>query len=309
MVQFICVSIFSVVILAGSSLRALAEDRPPEVERWLPAIGLSIGLEIYDISASSITNGLNAPFRSTEESPLRPASNGDIRVTASTVDTDFSLMAPAFLSLPGKPRFFVHGNIQLNLAADTVPTSEGARGSIRVPRDGTGTPVSLFDAAGILGQGTKTQIKYDRIQYRAGAGVAFTIDTQDRRFRIKPSIEYTRREIEVLGGATRVVQLPGTPPSITVLDETTVRVETIDLKRKRTLHGVGPGLEVEFDVRRTGPTILTLFAGASAYYFIGDLEDDLVGISSVDETLRLHFEYDRWTYRANIGFRFRWQPE
>ncbi|HEB89801.1 MAG TPA: hypothetical protein ENI85_09550 [Deltaproteobacteria bacterium] len=288
---------------------AIAGDLQPETARWLPGVGLSVGLEVQDFQADSSTDGLFPPFQTlTEASPLRPPSEGDVLSTATTVSIDYSLMSPSFVDSLGKPRFFAHGNIQLNLASDVVPATEGARGEVVVPVDASGQQLSVFTAETVLGQGTRMNVKHARLQFRAGAGLAFTTDIGDQRFRFKPSVEYLRNQIEISGGATRVVQLPGTGATINRLDSTTVRIESVDLIQTRTLHGIGPGFEIEFDARRAGPLMLTLFSGFKAYYFIGDLENDLVGTTSAGETVQLHFEYDRWAYRTEVGFRFRWQP-
>ncbi len=288
---------------------AIAGDLRPESRRWLPGIGLSVGLEVQDFQADSSTDGLFPPFQTlTEASPLRPPSEGDVLATATTVSVDYSIMAPSLIESFGKPRFFAHGNVQLNLASDVVPSTEGERGEIAIPADASGQPINPFTAEAVLGQGTRTAVKHARLQFRAGAGVAFTVEVADRRFRLKPSLEYLQKRIEISGGATRVIQLPGSGLSINRLDATTVRIESVDLTQTRTLHGIGPGFEIEFDARRTGPLMLNLFTGFNAYYFLGNLENELVGTTSAGETVRLHFEYDRWAYRAEVGFRIRWQP-
>ncbi|MGE4652750.1 MAG: hypothetical protein AAEJ53_17835, partial [Myxococcota bacterium] len=80
-------------------------------------------------------------------------------------------------------------------------------------------------------------------------------------------------------------------------------------KTSMDMNGIGPGIEVDTDAGRLGPFMATLFAGASAYYFLGDLDFQAVGVNEYGETANFDFEANRWAYRIQAGLRFRWQPE
>ncbi len=294
------------VVLSGSAIAAEEND---DLDRWLPAVGLVVGLEIHKTDAETQTGPLNQPARSTEKSPLRPPSSGDTNATGVAVGAEFELMAPSFTHSHGAPRMFARGSVDWNLTPDTRPSSEGARGPIEVPRNAQGLPPNFFQAENVLGQGTNTKVEYDDFEYRAGLGVAFATEFRDRKIRIKPSVEYIQKTLEATGGVTRVVQLPGTPLVIDRLDPTTVRIEQVDLKNTRTLYGVGPGIEIEMQARREGSLSVELFAGGKFYYYVGDLTDDLRGTTSAGELVEIRFDYDEWNYRFDTGIRFRWHPQ
>lgn len=303
-----CVILTSLqVLLAGLGS---AEDVKTGQTQWTIAIGIPIGLEIHDVSANSVTGFVGSPSRIFDDlgqlQLLRRPSSGKSRVTGVTFGGELEITSPSIFDGMGQPRIFARSALEMNLSADTIPTSEGGIGEIRLPLDASGNPPNAFRASSVLGQGTEGLYKVDQLQIRVGAGVAFSFIFLDRPIRIKPSIEYLRRRAVMRGDLNRVIQLPGTPPLITSLDQT--RIEMVRTSAKRRFHAIGPGLELEIDTGRIGPVVVSLFTGFRAYRFLGTRKERLKGATSVGEPVTFDFELDQWLYRADTGLRFRWQP-
>jgi len=278
-IQFFVILTSLQIFLAGQGFAedATAEPMPAEPPQWTVGIGIPIGLEIHDVSASSSTGFVGSPSRIWDDlgqlQLLRFPSSGDARVTGVTFGGELEIMSPRIFDTFGQPRIFARSALEMNLAADTIPTAEGGIGPIRPPSDASGNPPSSFTERSILGQGSEGLYKVDRLQIRVGAGVAFSLVFMDRPLRIKPSIEYLRREAEMRG------------------------------------HAIGPGLELEMDTGRLGPLVVSVFGGFRALRFLGTRKEELKGQTSAGEDVTFNFELDQWLYRADTGLRFRWQPE
>lgn len=295
---------------------ASAEDERSASMRWAPTLGVAAGVDLQDVSASSSTSMTSTPnFR--PATILRPSSRGDSLVTGGSVGVELGLMTPQLVERPGVPRFFVRANFEANITSDNTVTFEGSRGDVTTP---TEQGVGRFNENAILGQGTRVQVQVEELEIRAGAGLAFEFEVLDRTVRIKPSAEYLRKHFESNSGLTRAVQIAATGAfgTLTSLDD--ARVENIDIRNTTTLHGLGPGLEVEVDAARSGPFVASVFSGFNAYYFFGDLEETQSGATAnvegpnqtppaVPETASFRLEYDQWAYRIQAGIRFRWEPK
>ena len=312
-IKFFITLTFLQVFLAGQGFAedATAEAIQAEPSPWTVGIGIPIGLEIHDVRASSSTGFVGSPSRVWDDlgqlQLLRPASSGDVRVTGVTFGGELEIVSPRISDTLGQPRIFARSALEMNLAADTKPTAEGGIGPIRLPLDASGNPPSSFPERSILGQGSEGLYKVDRLQIRVGAGVAFSLVFMDRPLRIKPSVEYLRRESVMRGSLNRAIALPGTPPLLTSIDQT--RIEEVRTSAKRIFHAIGPGLELEMDTGRIGPLVVSVFAGFRAFHFLGTRKEEMKGQTSAGEDVTFNFELDAWLYRADTGLRFRWQPE
>jgi hypothetical protein len=298
------------------SQQALAETSRSEMDRWTPTMGMAVGLDIQKVSGSSVTSLVQPEALSTAVQNLRPSTDGDSLITGPTLGAELGLTSPRIRDDAGSPRFFIHGNIEAFLATDNIPNSEGSRGAIREPRDGFGVPLGSYQETSILGQGTRGKVEFDTLQFRAGAGMTFTFDLDGRRLQVKPSLEYIRKRAEPTAGLSRAIQTDQPlPPSTLMTSLDQARYAVIDVSMTQTLHGLGPGLELELDTHRVGPFIMTVFSGIKVYHFLGDLDDEATGSSGTSdpafppETATFRFEYDEWVTRVDAGVRLRWQPE
>ena len=271
-----------------------------ETERWVPSIGIIWGIFGQDSEASSVTSTLTG---SNPPEPVRPATSGSQVLLAPFAGGTFELMSPRLFESGGRPRLFAHvdGTAAMGFSYDIA--KEGDPGTL-IP------PSFPVPEAEVAGQGSKTEAQVESAILTGGAGVAFAVALGDWKFRIKPSVEYMREEIEVKGTIGRAVTLPPIPPP----PGATTNFRFIELagSKTKTFHGIGPGLEIELDAARIENFAITVFLSGQAYALLGDRDvnfsdshTDAIGT----ETASWHFRRDRWLYRSAMGIRFRWLPD
>lgn len=234
---------------------------------------------------------------------------------------------------------FLHGDVALTFDVDHSAASAGdPDANPLVPILGTGTQPTLTSVSGI---GSKVAGKEESWVYSAGAGVAFGFNLAGRRLWIKPSFEYRYDEVTAsylvsgaIGGERRQVRDPVT--SQQVLAPTCPCITSASVgSRTKGFHSIGPGLEFEVEAARAGRLKLSLFLSGQAYRILGGRGIVASGSTvferhNSDRTTSLwtqpdpenpgqeivptldgtaQYERELWSYRANVGLRFRWQPE
>ena len=134
--------------------------------------------------------------------PLRPPVANDDRLVTPSMSGTLELMTPGIQALPGRPRFFVHGDagalfgVEHHVARERAPS--------HLPPLTADDPPYLrlaenFIEPAVSGIGSETTAEVQPLLVTAGGGIAFTVDLWGRRFRIKPSLEYMREEIDFTG--------------------------------------------------------------------------------------------------------------
>jgi hypothetical protein len=286
------------------SLRAdpsWAEEQREDHERWVPALGLNFGLEIHDTEASSVTGDILGPADASAQSPIRSPSSGQKEYSSPSLAGTLEIMTPSPFDGWGRPRLFARAGVGAAMPAKIKPSSEGALRSPMLPPPGL--PFWFEDE--ISGQGTRVDITVDELEITAALGVAFETRFEDRVFRIRPSAEFVHREITGRGAVNRAVALQ--PGRLTDIED--ARYITLRAEESKDIFGIGPGIEFEIDAARTGPFMITAYAGGAAYYFVGDLDWDASDTNEFGESAAFDFEVDEWSYRGNAGIRIRWLPE
>jgi hypothetical protein len=249
---------------------------------------------------------------------------GEDLMVGPVVGGSAEIMTPGLQSVPGRPRFFLHGDVAGYFGPDRVVAKSGDPDpdAIVLPT----APKSFAEF--VKGQGISTQVEVDPVLWSAGAGVAFTFDAWGRRFRVRPSFEWFREEVEVSGVVSNVYQTdsgrnytaqpdPHPDNSGTIYFDDLPRIDpeffvvAMEGSEEKAYHGIGPGLELEMDAARAGPVMLTLFVSGKAYKMLGDLEVEF-SEETADEwgthTAAWSFEKNPWSYQGNVGVRFRWLP-
>ncbi len=271
-----------------------------ETERWVPSVGIIWGIFGQDSEASSVTSTLAG---SNPPDPVRPSTSGSQVLLAPFAGGSFELMSPRLFESGGQPRLFAHvdGTAAVGFSYDVA--KEGDPGRL-IP------PSFPVPEAEVVGQGSNTEAQVEPAILTSGAGVAFAVALGDWNFRIKPSFEYMREEIEVKGTVSRAVTLPPLPPPPGA--STNFRFIELAGSKTKTFHGIGPGLEIEVDAGRIENFVITVFLSGQAYALLGnrdvdfsDSHTDAIGT----ETASWHFRPDRWLYRSAMGIRFRWLPD
>jgi hypothetical protein len=169
-----------------------------------------------------------------------------------------------------------------------------------------------YPETGIPGQGSTSSALLTTPVVQAGLGVAFSFDDwMDRRWRIKPSFEFIRERYQLEGRVNRAIQLtrggPGSPP-----EPATFRFIEVYGSSDQIFYGLGAGLEVEVDVARAGPLLLSVSALGRFYRTLGERLVEYEGSytdSASTETANFQFTKGPWSVQAGVGLRFRWAPE
>jgi hypothetical protein len=311
----------------ATPLEVAGEEPAPrdETERWVPSFSVFSGVLVQDADADLVSGRIQgecvattipsdpahceqqirptAPPPTSEPLPLVRIDGDDLMVTPY-VGGSLELMTPGLTSLPGRPRFFVHGDAAASFSATRDVAKEGVPDEF-APAEG----LEFTAEASILGQGSATSAEVMPLVISGGAGVAFTLDAWGRRIRIKPSVEYVREEIEVEGIVHRAVQTRNMPAPRPEDFPDGFRLIELGGREKQVFHGIGPGLEVEMDTLRAGPFMLAVYLSGNAYTFLGDREVEFSDTNEDGESAEWHFEKNEWAFRGFVGLRFRWVPE
>ena len=294
--------------------------------------------------APQITNAISQRYFSKLPLPLPDGTwvpnelaptTGSARSVFPHVGASVELAAPMFSLMGFTP--FVHGDAIRTFDVDHTAATAGDPSDPQVPVLGTLFPPSLETVSGV---GVKVSGEEEPWVFGAGAGLSYALEIFGRQVRIKPSFEYRYDEIT----ATAYVSGAGAGGSVTDRDfQGNVSLQAMcpcitgvaGGKKTQSFHSIGPGLEFEMDAARAGPVMLTLFMSAQAYRVLGDREIDVAGDGSwnfhsmagdispyvqtpdpalgylADPLITTEATYEReaWSYRTNVGLRFRWLPK
>jgi hypothetical protein len=289
----------------GPELIAGAVD---ELDRWVPAVSIDMGLMIQETTAGFLTGQIKDPawVQTFPASPrIRQSASGNSRPFAPVSTLSLEFMTPGIPDIPTRPRMFVHGEVIATFPHSFRTAKNGDVDEFTLgflPIQGRIAGVNTEQVIG--GQGGTLKSKLQRWQFAGGAGIAFTADLWGRRIRVKPSFEYLTQEIKVSGLIKRATAITPSPRDFD--DHRLIILKTSKMKR---YHGMGAGMELEMDTRRSGPLLVSMFANVRVYRFMGDLKINLKAKNSFDEEAKFRFELKRYTYRTAIGIRFRFAPE
>jgi hypothetical protein len=287
---------------AGSAAAEPVDER--ELGRWVPSFSLLSGISAQKAEGHLATSDIVGPEdpAGNSEHPLLPGTPATDRTRMMTpfVGGSIELMTPAWKSLPGRPRAYVHGDVAFAFAPDYNIPMIADPGPFVVSSTVTGA----ITEGQILGQGGKTTATVGPLLVMAGAGFAFTLDAWDHALRIKPSFEYMREEIEISGVVRRAIRVESPSPT---LDE--FRLVTLTAQKAQVYHGLGAGLEVELDTARAGPFVLSLYAAAKAWNFLDNEKQTLTDQNQYGEHAVWHFLKNEWAFAGALGLRFRWVPQ
>jgi len=291
----------SIAALLQASTAWGQEAETDELARWIPSLGMSIGIVRHSGSAVQ-QNNLRPPDDGVDppEIPGTPSSGSDAIVDPLSVFT-VELMTPGIGGVPTHPRLFVHGEVGGAFGSEVELVKEGSPGEFKIPAGYPNIP-----GIAIGGQGTKTTLEISTLMSGGGVGIAFTTDLLGRRLRLKPSFEYLRDGVEVDGVLRHVTDqlIPGSrPPQRQVTGFVTMVRE-----EERTLDSIGGGLELEMDTLRAGPFVIALFANGQAYQLLSDRKIQLFATDGTN-VARWDAKLDTEIYRGSVGLRFRFFPQ
>ena len=300
-----CAGLVILAALATSGVAAEpdAASRAGE-DRWVPALALTSGFTIQDqkasVSSLDVTNGV----------PLRNPAKGDDVAVSPYVGGNVQLMTPAITAIPGHLRVFATGEILPTFAASRNIANEGNPSEFEFPSD----PGQIPELA-IKGQGSVTTAEIQTLAFGAAIGIAFPFEVRGYQLRLKPSAGWIRYEVAVEGAVLHAICAGGgTLCRTDAIPPGFARLIELRGSDSQWFNGIGPGLEIEMDVHRSGSFGVSLFLDGHAYRVLGDRSVEFSDSATFTDPLggpdtyvaNWSFEVDPWIYRAGLGVRFHW---
>lgn len=267
-----------------------------DADRWVPAVSAFGG---------AITEIWNAEGDSESRVPFDGGSN----VIFPFAGISAEIMTPAPISMWGKPRLFLHGDVAGSLDSGWNTAKEGSQGIV-------GIPIIDFDMDGIpdlepsvissTGKGSTARHEAEPLRLSAGLGVAFEFTLFERTLRLRPSLEYQWQETEFRLFVSDVESIAGTL-------NCPCRILQSATRDTQAFHGIGPGLELELDAGRAGPLLVSVFVGLQGYRELGERNIRVTRSDQYDDgkssSAEATFHKDAWSFNGTVGLRFHWLPE
>jgi len=233
---------------------------------WIPSVDL--GFEIFDYNVkTTVDNRINAPAWAGTQ---KEASRQDMfRIGAE-------LMGPEFESLPGRPRLFVQGGVQIRMFSSDEIYDVGDPGVFNEPEgqvasyDNGGNTLGKNLPTDFEGQGADVFGTFRDPSWYAAVGVAFSMPiATNLLLQVKPSLEYSLEKIDLASRLTTVNELnPHQDPDSNTPTRNFVvaRSRTADTT---TDHSVGAGLEVALVLfRHFRPIRVSLYSEARFMWLV-----------------------------------------
>jgi len=309
-----------------------------ETQRWVPALAFTTSAIIQEVNASSdpgfyMTNSSIVPR---VPKRLSKAVHGEDRFVAPNMGISLELSTPGLNFLPTRPRLFAHVDARVdfafnksvgrNLAPENM-VAANFNPALAPPYDDPHFIEGVGSEEEIRGQGTRVQGEVLSWVYSGGLGAAFTLEVFERRLRLKPSAEYMYETVRATGILNRAIRAYRGNSAIGT-NPTASRFIFAELEAQKTqgFHMLGPGLEVEMDTFRFGPTVLSLFANAKAFKILSNPEINFTATEVIEDpccpksqlvptgmtqTVSSDFSLvmPEWNYDLGLGLRFRWLPQ
>jgi len=278
---------------------ASADDEFSE-PRWIPSIEIGFDTYSYDVDATIINLSDPTTWSETQKGG---ADQILFRIGGE-------LMGPMFEDLPGRPRLFVQGGVEIATYRDTslfelgnpdVP-GEPEAGIAKYQDSGPGQ----FDLpADFMGQGSWLDAKLQDPSWYAGLGIAFSVPiSTGLLFQIKPSVQYSVEDIDFNGELKTVYEPP--PPGVDPPDGPYTRdfqIRQSYAAFSTTDHSIGPGLEVAMGFLSSRPIRISIFAQIRALWLVSGKTNaftDSAGVASYT------VKRDDLVVKGGAGLRFSW---
>jgi hypothetical protein len=286
----------------GQQARAQDASEP----RWIPSLNFGFDTFGYD-TTSSVENHINPPEQEDTQTNSQTQLNYQL---------GGELMGPKIGGLPGNPRLFIQGGVQLQNfqatkifnvkdAGDPTPgitsylgrleTDINPRPNGRTCLDFQPPSCEFVDASSFKGQGSRITSGIENPAWYAAIGVAFNLPlTPKLLLQVKPSFAYNVETFEIEGDFTTV-----TEPAVNIFDITTSAAETTT-----TDHSIGAGLELALVMFRTfRPVTTSLYVDGRFLWLISDATTTLTDDRNVATYTVTREGFDM---RGGAGIRFSW---
>ena len=273
--------------------------------RWIPSIDFGFDTFAYSAEAS-VENDINPPAQ--EGAQTNPIVELPLRLGGE-------LMGPVFEGLPGRPRLFVRGGVQLNpFSSDKIFKAGELRGDTELDLF-VHQSIHLVDIASkcderdppycftsepeeFEGQGSEILAELQNPSWYAALGVAFDVPVADSLLlQVKPSIAYNVEQIDMTGEITTVAEIDPVNQMFEAHRDAA--------SASSTDHSLGLGIELALALSRAGRPIRTsLYVDARFLWLISDPTTEFssgpTGFGSFT------VERDAFGIRGGAGVRFSW---
>jgi hypothetical protein len=244
----------------------VSEEEGVSEPRWIPSV--DVGFETFDYNVeTTVQNLINGPSwegtQSDAERQLMFRIGGE-------------LMGPMFEDLPGRPRLFVQGGVQIRtFSSDEVfaigdPLVQGEPEESRFAYLNFGNQRGLDLPTDFDGQGSTVDGRFQDPSWYAAVGVAFSVPiARNLLLQIKPSLEYSVEKIDFSGNLTTVNEPnPRDDPDF-MTPTRDFEIERSGAEWNTTDHSLGAGLELALVLFRSArPIRVSLYAEARFMWLI-----------------------------------------
>jgi len=292
-------------------------ERAPEDDgmlpsRWIPSI--ETGFETFDYNVNTtVQNLINPPaWASTQKEASRQLM---YRIGGE-------VMSPAFDDLPGKPRLFVQGGVQLKtFSAEKI----SALGDPSVAGEPQSTVAGYYANGNIRnddlpiqfpGQGNEVYAEFQRPSWYAGLGVAFSVPIADNLLlQLKPSLQYSLEKIDMTGAFGTVNET--TPIGVVDPDPCGTNtaggpcLRTFEIYQSQgnastTDRSLGAGMEVALALfRKVRPIRVSLYAEARFMWLLNGSATPFIDPQNPD-VATYSVSRDKFGIKGGGGVRLSW---
>jgi hypothetical protein len=307
-------------IAAALASGASAEPLDEPSRGWEPAF--SVGFDVQNQGFETSVDSDPLVFDSdtgTYNDGLGVFGSESTTLLSSVFRFDGAFYTPSIIAGGGAPRLFVHAGALVPLSEDFAALRENQEFLATNPiirfapynsfcptgpnRDVVdGKPVVSCDHA------ATADVNYD-ISWYAGLGVEFTLPIGQRRFRLRPSVDYFGQPLRFDGSVTRVdrtEQNPNLDPP-TVAGEI-IREPTVSVSASELVHALGPRLTLDVEVARLGAFSLNPFLEAQLYWILSERDFTFRG-QSADGSADFRVKLRPLIAQGGAGLRVVWRGD
>jgi len=293
------------LLCAGLMGQASWAEQEGEAPRWIPSLDLGFSTFSYSADAS-VQNSINPPW-------LEGSQNDPTREFLFQFGGE--LMGPMFEGLPGRPRLFAQGRLQLRqfssdkifkvgelrgrtaIEVDAFASSRDYAVTVQSCETNPSVDCPVTDPESFTGQGSDILAQIQNPSWSAALGVAFELPVNEAwLLQVKPSVAYGFERINMTGHL-RTVNEVDPVNEVFEIHESIGAASTSD-------HHLGFGLELALSLFQQDLPIRTwIYAGGQFMYL---LSDPTTGFFDPNGVATYEVERDRFGIRGGAGLRFSW---
>ena len=266
------------LMACGATAQTTSSNGEP---RWLPFV--QIGFQSGDERTGA-----------TVTSAVGPGSTGSNSFQTARFRFGAGVLGPQWTAVPGRPRFFIRGGVDLSDVGSEDVHSAGAIGR---PEDDIPPSPPDGPPEDVAGQGQLVREEFIGPAWHVGLGLAFDVPApwEDGKIRLKPELAYEGEQMRIEG---RLTQVSSPATGVFVVHRARARSDP------RMDHRLGVGGEIEFMFWEGKRAEMSVFANAHYLWLLGGRSSrigDPAGLASFE-----------WRTSANIvrggaGLRLSWK--